>query len=195
MKYKYNFDDIIFEEKIKTWINNIAPLRPGYKYIIIHGLAAPSYRKSFGWMINIITAKDSNCKLEDAMENAYDIDPWANLRKIDIVLNYFLDCFGSAYFIKEKVFDNIMKNEDVPEKAYERYVNFILDLSVNWKFKDINLVNSDGLFIHRKNIKQAEKDLAIYKLKKVKTNADYTQFIYNDDYAKLYTLLKLQNIC
>ena len=194
MKYKCNFDDIVSEEKIKTWINNIAPLKPGYKYIIIRGLAAVSYEKAFGWMINIINAKDGNCRLEDAMESAYDIDPLTNLRKIDIMLNYFLNCFGSAYLIKEKVLDNIMKNEDVPEKAYERYVNFILDLSVNWKFKDINLVNSDGLFIHRKNIKQAEKDLALYKLEKVKINADYTQFIYNDDYAKLYTLLKLKNI-
>ena len=194
MKYKYIFDDIVFEEKIKTWINNSAPLKPGYKYIIIHSLSA-LYRNSSEWMINIINAKEGNCRLEDAMESAYDIDPWTNLKKIDIILNYFLNCIGSAYFIKESIFNNIIKNKDVPEKAYERYVNLILDLSVNWKFKDINLVNSDGLYIHRKNIKQAEKDLALYKLEKVKTNADYTQFIYNDDYAKLYTLLKLKNMC
>lgn len=197
-----SFENMVVEEKVRTWLNRIAPLKKNYRYTIRYNFYS-NYVS-----IRILDFMCQYCKLDIAMRDANELDPWINITKINVVLS-FLSEFNTAYMLKGFALENILNLEKIPDSAYNRYVYTTLNNIVFLKNARLNHVNKNGIFVHKSNLELAEEKLKFYGLHKAEfTHEDlyvskqyyknerlsrFTRFI-SDDCFQLYTLLKLKGI-
>ena len=199
---KNSFENIVIEEKIRTWLNKIAPLKKGYRYSTGYNVHSNYVR------IHILDYMCQRCNLDIAMQNANELDLWSNTTKINAVLS-FLSEFNKVYVLKGFVLENILTLEKIPDSAYNRYVYTTLNNIIFLKHAFLNHVNENGIFIHKLNLELAEEKLKFYNLHKAGFTYEdlyiskqyykneglsrFTRFI-SDDCFQLYTLLKLKGI-
>ena len=79
---KNSFENIVIEEKVKTWLNRIAPLKNNYRYIIGYNFYSNCVK------IRISDPMCQYCKLDIAMCDANELDPQINITKINVVLSF-----------------------------------------------------------------------------------------------------------
>ena len=197
-----SFENIVVEEKVRTWLNRIAPLKNDYKYTIRYNFYS-NYVS-----IRILDSMCQYCKLDIAMRNANELDPWCNITKINVVLS-FLSEFNKTYTLRGFALENILTLEKIPDSVYNRYVYTTLNNIIFLKYAFLNHVNKNGIFIHKSNLELAEEKLKFYNLHKTEfTHEDlyvskqyykneqlsrFTRFI-SDNCFQLYTLLKLKGV-
>lgn len=199
---KNSFENMVVEEKVRAWLNRIAPLKNNYRYTIRYNFYS-NYVS-----IRILDPMCQYCKLDIAMRDANELDPWINITKINVILS-FLSEFNTAYMLKGFALENILNLEKIPDSAYNKYVYITLNNIIFLKNSHLNHVNKNGIFIHKSNLELAEEKLKFYNLHKTEfTHKDlyvskqyyknerlsrFTRFI-SEDCFQLYTLLKLKGI-